>query len=146
MTNNAEMIELNDTFAQFDKNNDGKLSQEELLEGYKKIVGLHSATEETDMIMRNVDTDGSGYIDYSEFITASMNRRTLLSKQNLNAAFESFDQDHNGTISVDEVKAVLGRFTEASDDIWRQIVAKVDKDGNGILDLKEFKDMMIELF
>jgi calcium-dependent protein kinase len=79
--------ELNATFQKFDKNGDGKLSREELLEGYTEIVGPDAASEETENIMRNVDTDGNGYIDYSEFIAASMNRKQLLSKNNLNLAF-----------------------------------------------------------
>jgi calcium-dependent protein kinase len=140
------MKELNATFESFDKNHDGKLSREELLDGYTEIFGLEAATEETEQVMQNVDTDGSGYIDYSEFVAASMNKKKLLSKNNLTQAFACFDADGSGTITVDEVKAFLGGFTNASDDVWREILQEVDADGNGILDIKEFKEMMLRMF
>jgi calcium-dependent protein kinase len=109
-------------------------------------VGPDAATEETEKIMRNVDTDGNGYIDYSEFIAASMNRKKLLSKNNLNLAFQSFDVDGSGTITIDEIRAILGGVTDTTDEIWNQIIAEVDADGNGLIDLKEFKEMMVKLF
>lgn len=54
--------------------------------------------------MAMVDTDGSGAIDYSEFITASVNKSNTLSKDNLKSAFKMFDKDGNGSISADELR------------------------------------------
>lgn len=47
-----------------DKNADGKLTKEELVDGYTKIYG-DSAGIEVDKILARVDADGSGEIDYS---------------------------------------------------------------------------------
>lgn len=47
-----------------DKNADGKLSRDELIEGYRKIYG-EMAEEEVDKILVRVDANGSGEIDYS---------------------------------------------------------------------------------
>ncbi len=41
----------------------------------------------------SVDIDKSGYIDYSEFVIASMNEKTLLTNEKLQAAFKMFDID-----------------------------------------------------
>jgi calcium-dependent protein kinase len=54
--------------------------------------------------MAQVDTDGSGEIDYTEFVIATMNRNRLLSKDRLQAAFNAFDTDRSGSISADELK------------------------------------------
>jgi Ca2+-binding EF-hand superfamily protein len=54
-----------------------------------------------------VDTDQSGYIDYTEFIVASANEKALLSNERLTAAFKMFDKDGSGSISPSEIKAVL---------------------------------------
>ena len=43
-----------------------------------------------------VDTDGNGSIDYSEFVTACINKESILSKKRLKAAFRIFDKDNNG--------------------------------------------------
>ena len=41
------------------------LSKQELLDGYKKIMGAAEAEEEVTKIMTQVDKNGSGEIDYS---------------------------------------------------------------------------------
>ena len=46
---------------------------------------------ELDQIYNKIDIDGSGKIDYSEFVVASMNEKELLSKEKLQAAFNMFD-------------------------------------------------------
>lgn len=84
---------LQQTFMALDKNADGKLSREELLEGYTAIYGnIEHANQEVEQIMKNVDSDNNGYIDYSEFLMASTNKKKLLSKENLKKAFDLFDK------------------------------------------------------
>jgi calcium-dependent protein kinase len=53
------------------------------------------------------DTDGSGHIDYNEFLAAAFDRSKLLSKEKLESAFETFDKDGNGKISVNEFKELI---------------------------------------
>merc|ERR1719264_548512 len=59
--------------------------------------------------MNKADVDRSGYIDYSEFITVASNRSKILSSANLRRAFEAFDADRSGSITKDEILAMLGR-------------------------------------
>lgn len=58
------MAELQKAFKALDKNSDGKLSRDELVEGYRTIYG-DMAEDEVDKILARVDADGSGEIDYS---------------------------------------------------------------------------------
>lgn len=39
-----------------------------------------------------MDLDGNGTIDYNEFITATINKTKVLSKQNLETTFKAFDK------------------------------------------------------
>ena len=50
--------------------------------------------------MKNADMDGSGYIDYTKFLAASMEIYSLLSKEKLEIAFSMLDSDKSGTISI----------------------------------------------
>ena len=59
-------------------------------------------------IFKKIDTDNSGTIDYSEFITASIDRKKMLSKKRLEKIFKMFDKDGSGTISANELKAMFG--------------------------------------
>ena len=68
---------------------------------------FHIDEEDWSKMVNAMDTDGDGKIDYTEFITAAYNRELLLSQQNLQIAFKMFDQDGNGQLSMDELKAVF---------------------------------------
>ena len=77
------------------------------MEGYKEYYG-EFAKEEVDRIFALVDVDHSGEIDFSEFGTATVNRGNLLQEEKLKAAFDLYDKDGSGAISVDEIKTVFG--------------------------------------
>ena len=60
-----------------DVNKDGKLQYDELLTGYKQFYG-DLAQDEVNRIFELVDVDHSGEIEFSEFVTATVNRNQLL--------------------------------------------------------------------
>ena len=55
-------------------------------------MGYTAAEIEVERIMKNCDIDRNGHIDYSEFINATIDKRKLLSKERLKAAFQLFDR------------------------------------------------------
>lgn len=59
-------------------------------------------------IFTRIDIDGSGFIDYTEFVAAAMDMEQMLSDKKLKRAFEMFDVDGSGVISAEEIKEVLG--------------------------------------
>ena len=65
-----------------------------------------------------MDSDKNGSIDYSEFISATIDKRRLLSKERLKAAFAIFDRDNNGYISAQEVRAVLDHGQKFDERVW----------------------------
>jgi len=92
MTSQVEKEELQKTFQTLDKDGDGVLTKEELLEGYKKVYQNDEQAElEVRRIIEEVDINNSGQIDFTEFIIAAMNRDKLLSSQKLEQAFKIFD-------------------------------------------------------
>ena len=94
--------------------------------------------------MKSVDLDGNGSIDYNEFLTATMNREKILSKQNLELAFKTFDKDGSGTISVDEISQIFNQSTQNTVDksVFEQILKEADENGDGEISLDEFKAIM----
>ena len=95
-----------------------------------------------DKILARVDANGSGEIDYSEWIVATINKEKLLSKDKLKAAFQLFDRDGSGAISADEVKQILSRGQKIDEKVWKEVIGEVDIDGNGEIDFSEFTTMM----
>ena len=100
LINKEEMTELQKAFQSLDKNNDGKLSKEELLEGFSQAMGQTAAEIEVERIMKTCDIDKNGHIDYTEFISATIDKRKLLSKERLKAAFQLFDRVSNLFMSI----------------------------------------------
>ncbi|XP_072356508.1 calcium-binding protein 1-like [Scyliorhinus torazame] len=67
----ADMIgmkELRDAFREFDANRDGKISTPELREAMKKLMGEHLPSREIEEILRDVDLNGDGLVDFEEFV------------------------------------------------------------------------------
>ena len=84
--------ELEKVFLHFDKNKDGRLSKQEIIEGYEEYYGTPPKVDEIDKLFSSIDTDGSGTIDYTEFVIATLNEKTLLQDEKLRAAFKMFDK------------------------------------------------------
>ena len=57
--------------------------------------------------MRSADTDGSGEINYTEFLAATIDANVFLREDYLKTAFLMFDKDNSGKIDGSEVVALL---------------------------------------
>lgn len=123
-------------------NKDGKLQYDELLTGFTTFYGADYAKDEVDRIFELVDVDHSGEIEFSEFVTATISRSKLLNDAKLKAAFSVYDKDGSGSISIDEIKHVIGQGQVISDEVWDQVVKEVDENGDGEVSYEEFKVMM----
>jgi len=134
--------ELRRKFIEMDEDKDGVLSMEELVNGYCAL-GQADAVD-IGKIMRDCDSDRSGAIDYTEFITATMNWKQALNDQLIKSAFDAFDVDHSGKIDLLEVKLIFGSPEDTDEKVWRAIIAETDLDGDGEIDLDEFKHMLVK--
>jgi len=137
------MIEL---FKEIDKNGDGQLSKDELLEGYEKIFGTTVTAKEIDDIFDTLDKNKSGFLDYSEFVMAVVNKENMLSKDRLEKTFNIFDKDKSGAISIDELKEIFGGEDDIiNDEKWKEFIKEADENGDGEISLEEFKNLMLKL-
>ena len=91
-----------------------------------------------------IDIDGNGSIDYTEFVMATMNEQELITNEKLKAAFRLFDKDGNGSISPDEIKSALGIGDDDKEELL-QLLAEVDENGDGEIQYEEFCNMMRKL-
>lgn len=98
-----------------------------------------------DRIFKLVDVDNSGEIDFSEFVTATVNRSELLQEEKLKQAFNLYDKDGSGAISTEELRDVLGVGGHISEEVWERMIKEVDENGDGEVSFEEFKIMMQQL-
>jgi calcium-dependent protein kinase len=135
-----EIQKIKAIFESIDIDNDGKLSLEEM----KKAVSLSDGMkpEYIEQIFKSIDTDNSGNIEYTEFISASIEKSIYLNKEKLKDAFKLFDIDNSGKISRAEIERVL-HVDKNSKEI-DAIMDKHDKNKDGEIDFQEFIEMMKE--
>ena len=65
------------------------------------------------------DTNKSGFIDYIEWSQATINKKMLVVEENLKDAFNAFDEDKNGVISLDEIKSFLAWGRKIKENTWK---------------------------
>jgi calcium-dependent protein kinase len=135
---------LNELFKALDENGDGRLSKEELLNGFSRLLNEEEAKEKIEKIMKNTDIEHNGYITYTEFIQGAIDRDVIITKANIFRAFEVFDKDGSGSISADELRTVLSQNQLIDDSIWQQMVRQLDSNGDGVIDIAEFEALFKE--
>jgi calcium-dependent protein kinase len=135
---------LRTIFKQMDESGDGKLTYQELKNGWKKYFKDSISEIEFEELIKLMDQDNNLYIEYEEFLRVTINREIVLSEKNLEMAFNFFDKDKSGKLSAEEVKHVLGIAgdNEKNKAIVREIISEVDTNNDGEISLEEFKVLM----
>ena len=137
------MDRVREVFLELDKSGDGTLSVEEVRDGLVRAMGcVKGNLDDFNRIMADLDKDGNGVVDYSEFLAASINKQTIVDQQNLKIAFEMLDGDRNGQITKDELREAFETQSVKDDEMWNRIIAEVDKNNNGTIDYDEFSEVM----
>lgn len=129
-------------FSLFDINNDGVVSHDELTEGIRTTLDINEdeAKELSDDIIEKVDINKVGYIEYEQFIKASIDKEKLLEEDILKYAFNYFDIDKSGIITIEELK--LAFTNKGNQEYIEDMINEIDDDGNGEIDFSKFTKMM----
>ena len=123
------------------KNEDGKLSRSELKQTLLNFVS-EEFLQNFDDIFSLLDGDNNDYIDYEEFLRATLNRKLLVNEKMLKLAFRFFDKEKFGFFSKEGImKYFIG--TNMTEEVFNNIFDEIDTDKNGIIDFKVFKEVII---
>ncbi|CAM9535069.1 unnamed protein product, partial [Ascophyllum nodosum] len=92
--------------------------------------------DELKMVIKSEDSDT--YYD-QEFVAATIDRNLFIREDNVRRAFQHFDVNDSGTITVANLVSIFGSEAHA-----REIVGNIDLDGDGEISFDEFRKMMEE--
>ncbi len=124
-------------FKAYDKENKGEIPSS-MLGTVMKNLGHNLKPEQLQEAIEAVDSDGSGWIDFDEFI-ALMARKTKEAEdeQEFREAFRVFDKGNKGQIETTDLKVIFKALDpDMSDDEIDAIITEVDEDGSGTLDFE----------
>jgi len=141
--NDDDVKNLTEIFENLDENKDGTLTLNEVKHGLEKL-GKKDIGVDIEEIFKSIDTDGSGRIDYTEFLAASIDRKEFLRQERLNEAFMMLDKKGTGKISKEEIKNAL-KLDNVSEETLERYIQKYDLNGDGNIDYNEFLNMMGDL-
>ncbi|XP_019155393.1 PREDICTED: calcium-dependent protein kinase 17-like [Ipomoea nil] len=136
-----EIMGLKQMFKGMDTDENGTITLEELKHGLAK-QGTKLSEYEVKQLMEAADADGNGTIDYEEFITATMHLNKMDREEHLYVAFQYFDKDNSGYITIEELEQALREFGMNDERDIKEIISEVDNDNDGRINYDEFVAMM----
>ena len=87
-----------------DKKGNGKITKEELFNGLDPLYKNENLKDDIDIIFENLDTHGSKYLEYEEFVRAAIDKSIFLTDD---FAFNYFDKDGKGEIIIDDLISIF---------------------------------------
>ncbi len=150
----AELDCLKEAFSLFDADHDGEITVGELGRVMRNH-GLRPTEEELRDMIRNVDKNANGAIDFNEFIemmvggsagrgsSSADGRANTEFCEDVAHAFRVFDRDGDGLISEEELRLTMNNLGEPLTDAEvRAMIEEADMDGDGRINFHEFSRLM----
>ena len=143
--NHPELEEIDNAcklFEIIDKKGNGKINKDELYNGLSELYKSVKLKDDVDKIFENLDINNDLYLEYEEFIRAAIDRSIFLTESSLKFAFNYFDKDNKGEITVDDLCSIFSGDTLSKNELERvrKLVKKISPDEK--IRYKEFCEIM----
>ncbi|TYZ58870.1 hypothetical protein PybrP1_000506 [[Pythium] brassicae (nom. inval.)] len=132
----TEIVELKKQFMAIDADGNGVITVAELADALRSM-GHGMIEEEVTELLKGIDIDGDGLVDYPEFLAATMKRNLANKEEYLVNAFNYFDTKRQGVITKADLVQFMG-----SEDQAQEVIDEVDVNGDGLISFDEFIGMM----
>ncbi len=137
-------VEAGKLFSKIDTDGNGVISSEEFFMFMtEKGVNEDLIAE----LFEKIDTDHDMNINYEDFIRASIDKSIFLNENALRFAFDYFDIDGSGEITLDEIAQIFKNHIKSGDITkgLKKIISEVDINKDGKVQFSEFKQIMKRL-
>ena len=103
MAGEEHTFEIARSFKEIDSEGTGFISQADL-QRYLVSANIKLGEKEITALIKEVDYFGNGKINYSEFLSATLDQGKFFTEEKLKAVFNFFDTDHSGSITEQNIK------------------------------------------
>jgi len=135
--------EIREAFDLFDTDKSGSIDYHELKVAIRAL-GFDVKKEEVQRIMAEVDHEGSGQIEFPEFLSIMTEKISSRDPDDeIKKAFQIFDGDGSGAISLKNMRRVAKELGEnMTDDELQAMIDEFDRDQDGQINEAEFFSIM----
>mmetsp|Transcript_18465 Transcript_18465/g.36964 ORF Transcript_18465/g.36964 Transcript_18465/m.36964 type:complete len:504 (+) Transcript_18465:28-1539(+) len=134
-----EAASLEDLFRSIDKDGDGTLTVDELREALASGGFSKDINDEIESMIQDLAVEGHHALDWKEFVSATVDKSVIFKEDKIKMAFDYFDRSHRGSLTVADLKSVLGSEEQAM-----EIMGQIDVKKDGVISYEEFHNMMEE--
>lgn len=115
-----------------------------------QMLGHELSPERLEEIIKEVDADGSGELEFEEFVQLAAQflsedevEDAAAMEAELKEAFRLYDKEGNGYITTDVLREILKELDDkiSAEDL-DMMIAEIDSDGSGTVDFDEFMEVM----
>merc|ERR1712099_121037 len=138
-----EVEEIKEAFDLFDNDNSGAISVNELTSAMQSL-GFDVKHAVVYNMVADLDSDGSGEIEFGEFLDVMCAKITdKNTMEEIDRVFKLFDKDRNGTLEADDLSRVCKELgEEMSEEDVREVIQRADLDGDGVVGLQDFYNVL----
>jgi len=139
----SQLVEIQTAFKKFDKDGDGHIEPKEI----QKIMGgmgLDLSAADVAKLIGSVDDDGSGTVEFDEFVDILANQMIVQDGQNeLNTAFALFDPMQTGFLDAAHARELLCHsgarpLSSAEAD---GLMSQLQTDSSGRISMEAFREL-----
>ncbi|KAH7935963.1 calmodulin-A [Rhipicephalus sanguineus] len=150
-----ELAKLRREFEWYDKDGDGQITAEDL-GAMMSALGFNLTQEELEMEIAEVDRNGDGMINFSEFVAKNAGDITLPditprdstpTAEEIRVIFQFIDRHGNGFLTSDELRLFFAAFDKEglTDEEIEEFIREADTDGDGKISYDEFVALMTSM-
>ncbi|KAB1725474.1 hypothetical protein FNE60_30090 [Klebsiella pneumoniae] len=144
--NKEQTAMLRKAFDAFDREKKGSINTD-MVGTILQLLGVHVTEKMLKEIIDEVDEDGSGELEFSEFVQLSakflIEEDAEETQKELREAFRLYDKEGNGYITTQTLREILRELDDKlTEDELDEIIDEIDEDGSGTIDFDEFMEMM----
>ena len=132
-------------FRFFNKSGNCKLTKEELRNGLYEYKEKEKVDEHVDNLFILLDSDNNGFLEFEEFLRACMDKKKILTKNNLKYAFKFLDKYGTGNLNSQKIiSAFVTKPNKILEAVFNKSLNSVDHDSDGIINFDEFQELMLK--
>lgn len=129
-----ERKQVRDAFLQIDKDRSGTITINEFKQAVEANLEIDDETLEK--AFRALDANHKDEVNYHEFLAAMVSSRIALHDHLLKVAFRRFDVDNSGSITVENLREVLGETFEGNE--VQNLLSELNLKNDGAISYEEW--------